>query len=193
MFDLRTQPTPRALRMPIGTVSTAVYGGTDRRYRYLLTRSWGGVPETYPSVVWILHNPSTATEHADDPTIHRCRKYTERFGFMRMLVVNVLAYRATDKSDLHRTPDPLGPDNLRWIERVLVFESGIVIAGWGQLHSGFARSFAKVASILQASGRRINALRITKHGEPAHPLYLPRHAPLIELIPGVEPYVSILA
>lgn len=46
----------------------------DRKYRYILSRTWD---ETKPTVVFIGLNPSTADEETDDPTIRKCINYAK--------------------------------------------------------------------------------------------------------------------
>ena len=47
--------------------STAVYSPCER-YRYLLTRAWDAKG---PKALFIMLNPSTATEVQNDPTVER--------------------------------------------------------------------------------------------------------------------------
>ena len=48
--------------------SSAVYSPC-KKYRYSLTRA---IPNSKLSLLFILLNPSTATELANDPTVSRC-------------------------------------------------------------------------------------------------------------------------
>jgi len=57
-----------------GTLSEALYSPCEA-YRYRLTRRWGAAAP----LIWIMLNPSTATEAANDPTIERvCRRSRQR-------------------------------------------------------------------------------------------------------------------
>ena len=50
--------------------STAVYSDCER-YRYALTRTWD---QSGPKLLYIMLNPSKATEVQNDPTIERCER-----------------------------------------------------------------------------------------------------------------------
>src|SRR5215471_15764062 len=60
-------------------------------YRYLLSRRWRpGAP-----ALFVMLNPSTADDTADDPTIRRCIGFARRWGAPAVEVVNLYALRAT--------------------------------------------------------------------------------------------------
>lgn len=67
----------------------------DDRCRLLLERGEG--PRT---AVWLMCNPSTADAEHDDPTIRRCRHFSEKLGCGRFLVVNLWALRTPYPADL---------------------------------------------------------------------------------------------
>lgn len=50
----------------------------DRKYRYVLTRTWD---ETLPNIMFVGLNPSTADETTDDPTIRRCINFAKSWGY----------------------------------------------------------------------------------------------------------------
>lgn len=155
----------------------AVYTGRgavispDGVYRYALWRAWGaGRPATF-----IMLNPSTADAEQDDPTIRRCIGYAKAWGCGGLLVLNLFALRATDPAELHRHPDPVGPDN---DDRLCTFlkntyrPGDIVVAAWGT--SGCIRSRGReVRQMFEREMVPLEVLRLTKHWDPAHPLYLP--------------------
>jgi len=66
-------------------------------YRYTLWR-WFGMGDR--TVRFIGLNPSTADANQDDPTIRRCADFARRWGFDRLCMVNLFAYRATDPREL---------------------------------------------------------------------------------------------
>ena len=78
------------------TLSEAVIS-QDERHRYSLTRRWGNGPRV---CCWIMLNPSTADATTDDPTIRRCVRFTQAWGYDALTVVNLYAWRATDPADL---------------------------------------------------------------------------------------------
>ena len=64
----------------------------DRKYRYILSRTWD---ETKPTVLFIGLNPSTADEKTDDPTIRKCINYAKCWGYGKILMANLFAFRNT--------------------------------------------------------------------------------------------------
>ena len=112
-------------------------------------------------------NPSTADEARDDPTIRRCVGFARDWGFARLDVVNLYAFRSTDPRALWRAGDPVGPENDLVLAHVLG-RADFVLAAWG-VHARQER-VRDVASIL---GRlRLHALGVTNAGAPRHPLYV---------------------
>ena len=60
-----------------GKISTAHYSPCEL-YRYDLTRIWN---EAAPKLLFIMLNPSTATELKNDPTIERCEQRSKALGY----------------------------------------------------------------------------------------------------------------
>ena len=65
------------------------------RYRYKLWRVWDPA-RPLGCVMFLMLNPSTATDNEDDPTIRRCIGYARSWGYGGLYVGNLFAYRATD-------------------------------------------------------------------------------------------------
>ncbi|MCC5974738.1 MAG: DUF1643 domain-containing protein [Rubellimicrobium sp.] len=146
--------------------STAFYSPCES-YRYLLTRVWapaGG------KALFIMLNPSTATEVQNDPTVERCERRARALGFGAFRVTNIFAWRATDPRQMRAVADPVGPGNDRAIADSLPWADAI-IAAWGN-HGAHLGRGAEVAGLLRASGRPVAVLGLTKAGHPQHPLYI---------------------
>lgn len=77
----------------------------DRKYRYILSRTWD---EAKPAVLFIGLNPSTADEKSDDSTIRKCINYAKCWGYGKILMANLFAFRSTDPSILIHAADPVG-------------------------------------------------------------------------------------
>lgn len=154
--------------------SEAVFS-PDETYRYLLLRRWQPGP---PTCVFLMLNPSTATELVNDPTVTRCEGFARREGAHALVVLNLFAYRATNPHHLARAADPVGPANDRFILQHAT-TGALVIAAWGTWGSRRDRA-AKVTRMLTANGVELHCLGMTSSPEPQprHPLYLPRDAPL---------------
>lgn len=135
------------------------------KYRYRVWRRW---KPSGSAALFIGLNPSTADESRDDPTLRRCRKFAQSWGYGGFTIVNLFAYRATDPTILGKVKDPVGPRNDAWIKKCAK-ASDIVIAAWGNhgLHAGRGKTVRKFIP-------EMYCLRINRTGEPAHPLYLPK-------------------
>lgn len=137
-----------------------------RRYRYALWRRWAA-GDDYVLLVGL--NPSTADHRRDDPTIRRCIGFARDWGYSGLCVANLFAFRATYPRDLLGTEDPIGPRNDQWLRR-LAGGASLVVAGWGN-HGRHQDRAARVRAMLPDP----HCLRLNDGGEPAHPLYLPKH------------------
>ncbi|WP_406720167.1 DUF1643 domain-containing protein [Thioclava litoralis] len=150
--------------------SVAVYSD-DEQYRYLLTRVWD--PEG-PRALFVMLNPSTATEVQNDPTVERCERRARVLGFGAFRVTNIFAYRATDPKVMRAQPDPVGPENDHAILESLDWVSGPqdrVICAWGA-HGAHLGRGAAVEALLRGADRALYHLGLTQAGAPKHPLYI---------------------
>lgn len=138
-------------------------------YRYTLTRDFGETGRGLCNLVML--NPSTATADQDDPTIRRCIGYARAWGCSGLVVTNLFAYRSTDPKALLNVCDPIGPDNDRHLKEEAQ-RATVVVCAWGAHGSLLGRCDAARA-IFQALGVATTYLRLTKQGQPCHPLYLP--------------------
>jgi hypothetical protein len=143
------------------------------RYRYLLKRVWDLAS---PPAVFVMLNPSTADATQDDPTIRRCLGFARTWGFGGIAVVNLFALRSKDPASLRTEPDPVGPHNDQHI-RDLSGTGAVTVVAWGASNPDPERARA-VLRILRGGACRLKCLRLTKAGEPAHPLRLPASTPL---------------
>lgn len=135
-----------------------------RRYRYQLWREWG--PGT-DYVMFVGLNPSTADEINDDPTIRRCIRFAQEWGYGALCMTNAFAFRATDPRVMKREPHPVGPDNDFNLKQ-LAQGAGVVVAAWGTHGTHKGRE-----QWLRLHLPKLHYLRLTKDGHPSHPLYLP--------------------
>ncbi len=158
------------------TINGAVLS-PDARYRYALWR--GGLGGT-GLVTFIMLNPSTADGSEDDPTIRRCIGFARRWGFDRLAVVNLFAYRDTDPRELPTDDDAAcGPDNTAALHAV-VLRSTTVVAAWGagaRAERYRQKEQLRFAKPLFCIGR-------TNDNRPRHPLYVRKDAPLDVWLPA---------
>ena len=156
----------------------------DGRYRYALWRELdqaaaGGPCET---VTFVLLNPSIADAARDDPTVRRCRGFASAWGYARVEVYNVFAWRATDPAALWAAAasgeDIIGPENDAALEAG-ARRADLVVCAWGQRAGRWYRNRQVAALLTQARAALgpapwLHALRLSpRTHEPVHPLYLP--------------------
>ena len=146
--------------------SVAVYSDCER-YRYSLTRVWDPAGD---KALFVMLNPSTATEVQNDPTVERCERRARTLGFGAFRVTNIFAWRDTDPRLMRAAADPVGPENdaailegAAWADRI--------IAAWGTHGAHLARG-PEVVRLLRQTGMPLFTLGLTKEGHPKHPLYI---------------------
>ena len=161
----------------------------DRAYRYLL---WRDLKSLHPSddlasrrvLLWIMLNPAAADETHDDRTVSRCITFSRRWGYRRMEVGNLFAYRATNPEELKTVSDPVGPENKDTIIHAADSADRIVCA-WGvggRLHG----QDAVVLEWLADTRRALHCLDLTAAGLPRHPQRFPGEPDTLLLFrPGV--------
>ena len=147
--------------------STAVYSDCER-YRYSLTRVWDDQAD---KVLFVMLNPSTATEVQNDPTVERCERRARTLGFGGFRVTNIFAWRDTDPRNMKAATDPIGPHNDATLAESAAW-ADTIIAAWGT-HGAHMDRGALVAVLLEKTQRPLFHLGLSKQGHPKHPLYLP--------------------
>ena len=138
-------------------------------HRYVLHRQWIGNGRLCN---FIMLNPSTADDVFDDPTIRRCIGFSKRWGFSRLVVTNLCAYRATRPSDLLELVCAdrslaIGDGNdghiLDWAN-----VADLVVCAWGDnCELVFDRDVDVIATLRH---RDLYCIRRTMKGNPAHPV-----------------------
>ena len=161
------------------------------KYRYYLRRTWA--TETFVStfeggtLLWIMHNPSTADGEEDDPTVRRCISFSKREGYGELRVVNLYAYRATLFADVFRGTEfkeRVGPKNDQAILLHARCADKIILA-WGSREGtppkpeDYFRDL-RVIELLRPQHDRLYCLGINKNDTPKHPLYIKGDTPFQE-------------
>ena len=172
LFDeLEAQHNPggRVRRsLALGVKGSALFGGNQKQYRYVLHRSWNA---QLPAIMFLMMNPSTADIEMDDPTVAKCQVFARRWGSGSIYVTNTFAYRATDQRDLLAATDPIGPENDRHILATARRVERIIVA-YGQPHKALRQRGLDVCSLLRRNGYELHALQVNADGSPRHPLYI---------------------
>ena len=135
-------------------------------YRYRLWREWNSNSKT---VSFIMLNPSRADAQINDPTITRCINFAQSWGYGRLEVVNLFAYRTSKPSLLKQAAEPIGEDNDRYILESVEGSERVILA-WGN-HGRWRKQDLYVLQLLKTY-KHLYSLGITKKGCPRHPLYL---------------------
>lgn len=149
-----------------------------RTYRYLFWRATGSGTGT---CAFLLINPSTADEVVPDNTSKKCLKYARAWGYARMVIVNLFAFRTKDIPVLEKVKDletAVGRDNDAFIDAVCTrgnpWYADIIVNGWGGHGCHLGRDQV-VFDRLRARNVPMHYLKLSKgkRAFPWHPLYLP--------------------
>jgi hypothetical protein len=136
-------------------------------YRPYLSRGWAAGP----TIMWLCMNPSSATNALDDATSRKLTRHSQRLGFGRLFLLNVMDYRETEPSELPENNERSGR-NLEYIERCARHADTIVLA-YGKLRSKQAwREYATQATDACGQASFMSVL-INKDGSPRHPRRFP--------------------
>lgn len=136
-------------------------------YRYSLRMAWA---PSGPTLLYVMLNPSKATELANDPTIERCERRARQLGYAGLEIVNLFALRETSPIRLKAARSPVGPDNKARLASAIGRCDQIMLA-WG-VHGAHKRQNEKMLPLFLTSGKPVLHLGRTKHGHPRHPLYV---------------------
>lgn len=132
------------------------------RYRYQLWRIWD---ESKPKVLFVMHNPSTADAEEDDRTIGRCIGFATDWGYGGIYIGNLFPYRSTD-------PKPLKSLPLDEVLPLQAFSHINEMIAKCQLHVlAYGNPVIKDA-IPALVDDHWHYLKLTRAGNPGHPLYL---------------------
>jgi hypothetical protein len=159
----------------------------DGMYRWTLRRRWGR--KDGRRIAWVMLNPSTADAELDDQTVLRCRYYSAAAGFDELVVVNLVAFRATDPDAViaaHRAGvNVVGAGNVGVIADVLATVDAVAYA-WGATLRQFTRAGVPRLDVEDIAARRalpVLCLGYTADGSPRHPSRLGNDVRLVPFDP----------
>lgn len=143
-----------------------------RTYRHILWR--GG---TNPMPV-IMCNPSDGDEEENDRTLESLLRIAKFHGFDGLRVANCSDLISKDPEILKTHPKPVSEVNKAYILEVARFGPWVLVA-WG--NNGLINGRAdEVLELLRSEGIMMKCLKISKLGQPEHPLYKKASTPLME-------------
>lgn len=143
----------------------------DRSKRFDLIRDWRdeiGAPQK--TMVLAMLNPSKAGEKDDDPTVRKGVGFARRWGFGRLVVVNLEPTVSTDPWEL---PSFRGIDmHNRAVIQGWIGEADTVVAAWGTQPPAICRRIALQELIYlfkQIAPVDLYCIGETAKGSPLHP------------------------
>lgn len=152
-----------------GDIFNGAEFSTCEKYRYRLWRVWD---TSLPLMFFILMNPSTADETANDPTIERQCRRAKRLGYGGVVILNCGAIRCTDSHTAWSDEDPIGPENLETIsEEIHRHPDSVFVAGWGTPAAKYGAD-EPIKAMFLSNGIPLWSLGINQDGSPRHPLYV---------------------
>lgn len=148
------------------------------KYRYRLDR------EIQPSGIVIAYfgvNGSKATADIEDQTTRKWAGFTRLNNGRKYISGNPYGWRATDVKELASSPDPVGPENAKYLAE-MIEEADLLVPCWGNASKVPLRirhHIFNLARDLVDSGKPIKVFGLTNWGSPMHPLFLPYSTPLV--------------
>ena len=137
------------------------------KFRYSITNKFNSGKGR---LLFILLNPSTATEKVYDPTLIRCKKRAIYSCFNQFRVCNLFAYRSTKPTELKKVSDPIGPYNDEILKTSIKW-SDKIICSWGRFGNLKERDF-EVIQLIKNYKTPVFHLGLTKNNHPKHLLYV---------------------
>jgi len=143
---------------------------SDKKYRWWLFRCWAA---HLPLIIWIMMNPSTADHQKNDPTILKVIRYSTKWGYGAVLVLNIYAFRSSKPENLpQKLRAAVGRSNDWWIRTIFHYAAKWdvpVICAWGVKHK---ERGCQVRSIADEAGLPLMCLELALNAEPKHPRFL---------------------
>lgn len=187
-YTLRTDAPPvivRSATLADLKIETCAVFSVDELARYYL--AYGDDP----AVLWIMLNPSTATELKPDPTCSRILEWSLAWGYSGIRVVNLSAFRSSKPRGVRDAVEKYTEGhNLGVIVREMRLAHRIVCA-WGACADPWAIEAAeRVRSFAAVDGMTLHAMDFNQDGSPKHPVARGRHRIPNDATPVVWSYTT---
>ncbi|MBQ6922132.1 MAG: DUF1643 domain-containing protein [Clostridia bacterium] len=130
-------------------------------------------------------NPSTASPEQLDNTINKVVKIARFNGYDNWIMLNIYPQRATNPDDLHLQADEqIVKQNIEAISQILdTYSDCDTLFAYGNLitkRSYLRPCLEQISKLLKLKNKTIKVIKLTKEGNPVHPLYQRNNATLID-------------
>ena len=120
-----------------------------------------------------MMNPSTADHTKNDPTILKVIRYSKKWGYGGVLVLNIYAFRSSKPENLpQELSKAVGQSNDWWIKTIFEFavrKDIPVVCAWGVKHQ---KRGCQVRALADEAGLHLMCLELALNAEPKHPRFL---------------------
>lgn len=144
------------------------------KYRYSFTREWD---KNKKKILFILLNPSTASEIKNDATISRIETHSKNLEMGSFTVCNLFALREKNPLLLKKHKYPLGKENNNFI-KINSLKADKIVCAWGN-EGEYMNQSEKTKRLLLGMKQKAYVFGLTKKDNPKHPLYLSYQTSLI--------------
>ena len=157
----------------IGLSSGTVFSDCEQ-HRYHLWPGWESIKRL---VSFIMLNPSTADELANDPTIERCQRRAMAGAYRGLEIANRFALRSINAKALNAVEYPDNPIGIGSNKAIAEAASGASVVIRGRCkHRSYVDCGEGALGVPRTIRIRSHALKLNGNGTPAHPLHLPYSA-----------------
>ena len=130
-------------------------------------------------------NPSTASPEQLDNTINKVVKIARFNEYDNWIMLNIYPQRATNPDDLHLLADEqIVKQNIETVSQILdIYQDCDILFAYGNLIS--KRSYLRpcleqISKLLKSKNKTIKKIKLTKEGNPVHPLYQSNDSALLD-------------
>lgn len=167
----------------VSILNTGVYS-QDRQYRYSLTRCWASES---PKLLFVMHNPSKASEVLNDETVMACQNVAWLIGhssdrngistelieqlpcFGSIRICNLYPAFATSPQKMTIPPPLVLRENNRHIRRACCWADWVICA-WGKPRRVDRARCVKDIIRAEKESDNILCFGLTGAGQPMHPI-----------------------
>lgn len=143
-------------------LNNAVFSVTKHR-RYALWRTWD---PSYPKLLFIGINPSTADGEKNDPTINRLTTIPKGWGYGGLMIANLSSKISSNPKEVREVRDSflIEDDYIKWMKGQC--EDTVVM--WGNEGKRFMNRINQIKAIIPEP----YCFYQNANGHPRHPLYM---------------------